>query len=378
MSITHLSKGIGIKEQRPVENKIFVSTSFGLPAISLPTKPIPQLQLETVKAEPKILEQDLSSKEPFQEHLKIKEEAVDISTFDHLAENMDFQMSDLDHSFSAKVDSSSSNNNNNNIFGVSCSSSNLNHLLHSSGFGSNLNPRSHHMMKVDSTSDKTPKVGDNFQASIQDCKTEAEANDDIDDLDMLVWNPELSSEDFNVDEFLMLASSCAVHLGSHNQELALELLQKHSGKITDAVQDLLTHPNKQKQTTTMTITDDDEESPDTDFEDESESDMEIDEHLARTSKSVPWTELEVNAFYEGLVKHKKDFGKISQLIGSRTVKECVEFYYLWKNFCHDESNSFKNIFFTQCSGVDTNKMMMTEDPSGRDANPGSTTTTTTI
>ena len=102
--------------------------------------------------------------------------------------------------------------------------------------------------------------------------------------------------------------------------------------------------------------DDDADIQDAEFDDDSENsdpEMETVDHTG--SQTCPWTELEVNAFYEGLVKYKKDFVKISQLIGTRTVKECVDFYYLWKNFCRDESTSFKSIFF--CNS---------KDPSGRD------------
>lgn len=64
-------------------------------------------------------------------------------------------------------------------------------------------------------------------------------------------------------------------------------------------------------------------------------------------KSLRWTELEVNAFYEGLVKFRKDFKQVSGQVGSKTTKECVEFYYFWKNFCRDEVLNFKSIFFNQ-------------------------------
>ena len=31
-------------------------------------------------------------------------------------------------------------------------------------------------------------------------------------------------------------------------------------------------------------------------------------------------------------------------VGTKSVKDCVEFYYLWKNICHEESQSFKSLF----------------------------------
>ena len=49
-------------------------------------------------------------------------------------------------------------------------------------------------------------------------------------------------------------------------------------------------------------------------------------------------------FYEGLVKHHKNFYKISSDIKTKSTKECIEFYYLWKNVWQEEAQSFKNIF----------------------------------
>jgi len=48
-------------------------------------------------------------------------------------------------------------------------------------------------------------------------------------------------------------------------------------------------------------------------------------------------------FYEALCKHKKDFAKISGDLPNKTSQDCVEFYYLWKNICREESQSFKSI-----------------------------------
>ncbi len=58
----------------------------------------------------------------------------------------------------------------------------------------------------------------------------------------------------------------------------------------------------------------------------------------------PWHVYEVDSFYEGLVKYRKDFTKIARHVGTKTVKDCVEFYYLWKNVCHEESQSFKSLY----------------------------------
>ena len=102
-----------------------------------------------------------------------------------------------------------------------------------------------------------------------------------------------------------------VNGGSHNEELALELLHKHSGDSKLALKDLL-KPSIQ--------------SP------------------SKVRHSSKWFESEVDLFYEGLVKYHKNFHKISSDIKTKSTKECIEFYYLWKNVCQEEAQSFKNIY----------------------------------
>lgn len=54
-------------------------------------------------------------------------------------------------------------------------------------------------------------------------------------------------------------------------------------------------------------------------------------------ESDRWTPYEMDAFYQGLLKYNKDFAAVSRDIGgSKTSKQCVQFYYLWKKLCPDE------------------------------------------
>ena len=73
-----------------------------------------------------------------------------------------------------------------------------------------------------------------------------------------------------------------------------------------------------------------------------------------------WTAEEVDMFYEALCKHKKDFSKIAADLPNKSTKDCVEFYYLWKNICREESESFKSIINTSTNHdvVDTNLLAM--------------------
>jgi hypothetical protein len=192
----------------------------------------------------------------------------------------------------------------------------------------NTTPKTCNMLKVDHLTDKTPKIGAQHQADIPSLiKTEiideltdiTSSNDNV-RMKMMCnngirWDPELGSHISNEEmcQFLMLASSCMVNGGSHNEEFALELLHKHSGDVRNAIKDLL---NSNDPAATA----------------------------VNPAHSNKWAESEVDLFYEGLVKHHKNFYKISSDIKSKSTKECVEFYYLWKNVCQEEAQSFKNIF----------------------------------
>ena len=190
-------------------------------------------------------------------------------------------------------------------------------------------PKPCNMLKVDNSTDKQPKIGDDHQVEIPNLiKREIDAeissdyedsrkihcNPDIPIKDKMKWNPDLATHvsEEEMCQYLILASSCMVNGGSHNEELALEILQKHSGDIRNATKDLLSPY--------------------------------YDPKMTNENHSKKWTESEVDLFYEGLVKHHKNFHKISSDIKSKSTKECIEFYYLWKNVCREEAQSFKNIF----------------------------------
>ena len=112
-----------------------------------------------------------------------------------------------------------------------------------------------------------------------------------------------------MQSYLRIASSCLLPGGSRNEELALETLTKHGGNVHMALRALMASSAMQ--------------SP---------------------SQSSAWTEAEVNGFYECLLRHHKNFARISSDLGTKSAAECVEYYYLWKNVCKEEARSFKNIF----------------------------------
>ena len=71
----------------------------------------------------------------------------------------------------------------------------------------------------------------------------------------------------------------------------------------------------------------------------------------KSGRYQPWQPYEVDLFYEGLVRYHKNFTKIARHVGTKSVKDCVEFYYLWKNICHEESESFKSLFAQEESSL---------------------------
>ena len=151
-----------------------------------------------------------------------------------------------------------------------------------------------------------------------------------------LWDPDTAHclSDLELSQYLLVASSCAVGGGSHNEEVALQLLQKHQGNVQQALQELLATYELEEDALSLFG------SQESDSEDEMAS-----PGLRMTmTRRCPWQPLEVDLFYEGLVRYHKDFTKVSRHVGTKSVKDCVEFYYLWKNICFEESQSFKSLF----------------------------------
>eukprot|EP00095_Tigriopus_kingsejongensis_P005141 snap_masked-scaffold100_size373717-processed-gene-2.4 protein:Tk05141 transcript:snap_masked-scaffold100_size373717-processed-gene-2.4-mRNA-1 annotation:"hypothetical protein TcasGA2_TC014528" len=162
------------------------------------------------------------------------------------------------------------------------------------------------LLRVDESLDKTPKVGEAHQADIPELCFDNPTDDTRRSHEQLVWVPETGDklDSHSMQSFLQLASSSLMPGASKNEEAALEILHRNGGDIQASLTGLF---NLQ-------------------------------------SVHTAWSECEVNAFYENLVHHHKNFSRIAQEIGSKSVKDVVEFYYLWKNVCREESQSFKTIF----------------------------------
>ena len=167
-----------------------------------------------------------------------------------------------------------------------------------------------------------PSIGKEFQAELPELRTRSE--DDkygVTTGDSLLWSPDLDTiSEAELDAFLRLASSSAVRDSGSCVETGLAVLLQTGGNLAAATQQLLAAT--------------DSDSPE-------------------TSRSRDWSAEEVDMFYEALCKHKKDFVKISGDFPNKSIKDCVEFYYLWKNICREESQSFKSIINDHSDEVDS-------------------------
>ena len=48
-----------------------------------------------------------------------------------------------------------------------------------------------------------------------------------------------------------------------------------------------------------------------------------------------WTRNEIKLFENGILKHDKIFSEIANEVKTKTINQCVEFYYLWKKVMSD-------------------------------------------
>ncbi|KAK2162559.1 hypothetical protein LSH36_96g02011 [Paralvinella palmiformis] len=61
-----------------------------------------------------------------------------------------------------------------------------------------------------------------------------------------------------------------------------------------------------------------------------------------TLKSYKYQE-EIEAYHQALIKCDKDFFSIAKELGTKSVKQCVQFYYLWKKVCTDEYRKLRQV-----------------------------------
>ncbi|XP_076267674.1 uncharacterized protein LOC143200833 isoform X3 [Rhynchophorus ferrugineus] len=168
--------------------------------------------------------------------------------------------------------------------------------------------------------DSTPhiNIGLQYQCSIPSYKSVPRRTSPEPAYEDLLWDPGIGMcTDSEVDMYLEFACCAAIPGGGRNKEYAMHLLHMCSGNIHEAMLRLM------------------QPSPS----------LPADHPLLAYSysESDKWTSAETELFHRCLMKHDKDFNKISEEIKTKTVKQCVQFYYVWKKVCADEYSRLKAI-----------------------------------
>ncbi|XP_012617014.2 zinc finger protein 541 [Microcebus murinus] len=151
-------------------------------------------------------------------------------------------------------------------------------------------------------------IGSRFQAEIPELQERSLAGID-EHVASLVWkpwgdvmtNPETQDR---VTELCNVACSSVMPGGGTNLELALHCLHEARGDVQVALETLLLKGPQKPRT-----------HPLADY---------------RYTGSDIWTPLEKRLFKKAFCAHKKDFFLIHKTIQTKTVAQCVEYYYIWK------------------------------------------------
>ncbi|CAL1266686.1 unnamed protein product [Larinioides sclopetarius] len=127
-----------------------------------------------------------------------------------------------------------------------------------------------------------------------------------------VWDPSTmdSITEEEVEMYLDLSCCALVSGGGRNKEYALHLLHVCKGNIKDAILSLIdSKPKLPPHHPLLTF---------------------------QYSENDKWSPEEIEAYHQGLLKCDKDFFSIAKDIPTKSVKQCIQFYYLWKKVCPDE------------------------------------------
>uniref|UniRef100_A0A8C2RNM6 Zinc finger protein 541 n=1 Tax=Capra hircus TaxID=9925 RepID=A0A8C2RNM6_CAPHI len=151
-------------------------------------------------------------------------------------------------------------------------------------------------------------IGSRFQAEIPELQDSSLAGID-EHVASLVWkpwgdvmsNPETQDR---VTELCNVACSSVMPGGGTNLELALHCLHEAQGDVQVALETLLLRGPQKPRTHPLAS--------------------------YRYTGSDIWTPMEKRLFKKAFCAHKKDFNLIHKTIQTKTVAQCVEYYYIWK------------------------------------------------
>ncbi|XP_050988967.1 transcriptional-regulating factor 1 isoform X2 [Labeo rohita] len=150
-------------------------------------------------------------------------------------------------------------------------------------------------------------VGEDFQAKIPDIKGQTLTEEDTHNA-VLLWSPskDLDTPDNqqNVDDLLKMACSSVLPGGGANTEYVLHCLFECRGDIMNTLEKLLLQTLPRNTS-----------SPKTDY------------HYAGSDR---WTLQEKRQLNKALLMHNKDFYLVQKMVKTKSVSQCVEYYYTWK------------------------------------------------
>lgn len=131
------------------------------------------------------------------------------------------------------------------------------------------------------------------------------------ELEQKLWSPKvLDNIDSNqFSEYLELSCTSCLPGGGRNVEYALHVLHQSHGDLIAATRKLLNPMPTIQDISNKT-------------NNHTEAYLYVD--------TFGWSEQEIEAFERLVVENRKDFYRISQLLGTKSVKQCIEFYYFWK------------------------------------------------
>ncbi|XP_068458114.1 uncharacterized protein [Clinocottus analis] len=144
--------------------------------------------------------------------------------------------------------------------------------------------------------------GQPFQAEIPPLQVRKDADCDSHNA-LLRWTPRDELECLFSEQRALLAMACSsvVPGGGAQPEFALNVLSECKGDFLLTVQKLLSMPETSN-----------------------------DNHIAHWHPIVSWSAAERRLLVKSLQLHHKDFSRIQKDVQTKSVSQCVEFYYLWK------------------------------------------------
>ncbi|XP_076835385.1 transcriptional-regulating factor 1 [Brachyhypopomus gauderio] len=149
-------------------------------------------------------------------------------------------------------------------------------------------------------------IGISFQAEIPDIHSSSKAAEDIHNANLL-WKPchlEMLENQQRVDDLLKMACSSVLPGGGTNTEYTIHCLFECRGDVMVTLERLLSlKPIKCL------------------------SSLQTDYHYAGSDK---WTLQEKRQLNKALINYNKDFHLIQKMVKTKSVAQCVEYYYTWK------------------------------------------------